>query len=158
MKGDNNDINIRCDAMQDPKSNDSRRKLLKIIAAGGGAVVAGKSLPENWARPVVDSVMLPAHAQTSTLCSIPAGCYVFESDPGSISFPGGTEGSTISPVSYFSTVDDCSGPSLDVIGPIAVATTAQDAAVILGIAVGRVLGLNLASLPASGCRMWIENN
>jgi hypothetical protein len=51
--------------MTDKKSNESRRKLLKSIAAGGGAVVAGKSLPESWSRPVVDSVMLPAHAVTS---------------------------------------------------------------------------------------------
>jgi hypothetical protein len=51
--------------MTDKKSNESRRKLLKSIAAGSGAVIAGKSLPENWTRPVVDSVMLPAHAQTS---------------------------------------------------------------------------------------------
>jgi hypothetical protein len=46
-------------------SNESRRKLLKSIAAGSGAIVAGKSLPESWSRPVVDSVMLPAHAETS---------------------------------------------------------------------------------------------
>lgn len=52
--------------MTDKKIIDSRRKLLKTIAAGGGAVVAGKSLPGSWSRPVVDSVMLPAHAQTST--------------------------------------------------------------------------------------------
>jgi len=46
-------------------NNENRRKLLKSIAAGSGAVIAGKSLPENWARPVVDSIALPAHAQTS---------------------------------------------------------------------------------------------
>jgi hypothetical protein len=46
-------------------SDKSRRKLLKSIAAGSGAIVAGKSLPESWSRPVVDSVLLPAHAQTS---------------------------------------------------------------------------------------------
>ncbi len=51
--------------MTDKKASDSRRKILKSIAAGTGAVVAGKSLPENWAKPVVDSVMLPAHAETS---------------------------------------------------------------------------------------------
>ncbi|MFW2439674.1 MAG: hypothetical protein ACN4GR_09910, partial [Arenicellales bacterium] len=34
-------------------------------AAGSGAVIAGKNLPENWAKPVVDSVLLPAHAATS---------------------------------------------------------------------------------------------
>ena len=52
--------------MKDKKSSVSRRKLLKSIAAGSGAIVAGKSLPESWSRPVVGSVMLPAHAQTST--------------------------------------------------------------------------------------------
>jgi hypothetical protein len=46
-------------------SSESRRKLLKSIAAGSGAIVAGKSLPESWSKPVVDSVMLPAHAQTT---------------------------------------------------------------------------------------------
>lgn len=57
--------------MTDKKSSESRRKLLKSIVAGGGAVVAGKSLPESWSRPVVDSVMLPAHAQTSPPAASP---------------------------------------------------------------------------------------
>jgi len=51
--------------MSNKKSNDSRRKLLKSIAAGSGAVVAGKSLPESWSKPVIDTVMLPAHAATT---------------------------------------------------------------------------------------------
>lgn len=51
--------------MTDKKYRGSRRKLLKSIAAGSGAIVAGKSLPESWSRPIVDSVMLPAHARTS---------------------------------------------------------------------------------------------
>jgi len=50
-------------------SDTSRRKLLKSIAAGSGAVIAGKSLPESWSRPIVDSVMLPAHAQLSSCAS-----------------------------------------------------------------------------------------
>ena len=56
--------------MTDKKSSESRRKLLKSIAAGSGAIVAGKSLPESWSKPVVDSVMLPVHAQTSIICTI----------------------------------------------------------------------------------------
>lgn len=56
--------------MSDKKSSESRRKLLKSIAAGSGAIVAGKSLPDSWSRPVVDSVMLPAHAQTSACTTI----------------------------------------------------------------------------------------
>ena len=51
--------------MHEKKSSESRRKLLKSIAAGSGAVVAGKSLPENWTAPIVDSVVLPAHAATT---------------------------------------------------------------------------------------------
>ncbi len=44
---------------------ENRRKLLKSVAAGGGAILAGRTLPEKWGRPVVDSVLLPAHAQAS---------------------------------------------------------------------------------------------
>ena len=59
--------------MKDKQSSESRRKLLKSIATGSGAIIAGKSLPESWAKPVVDSVMLPVHAQTTScdLDSIP---------------------------------------------------------------------------------------
>jgi len=51
--------------MNKKKPSELRRNLLKSLAAGTGAVVAGKSLPEKWSKPVVDSVLLPAHAQTS---------------------------------------------------------------------------------------------
>ena len=43
------------------------RKLLKSIALGGGAIAVGKTLPQSWTRPVVESVMLPAHAQASVI-------------------------------------------------------------------------------------------
>lgn len=42
----------------------SRRRLLAAIGAGGACVV-GRVLPERWARPAVDAVSLPVHAQTS---------------------------------------------------------------------------------------------
>ncbi len=51
--------------MTNKKPTDSRRKLLKSIAVGSGAVVAGKSLPESWSKPVVNAVALPAHALTT---------------------------------------------------------------------------------------------
>jgi hypothetical protein len=72
--------------MTDKKSIESRRKLLKSIAAGSGAIVAGKSLPESWSRPVVDSVVLPAHAQTS-------GCTItmVVLDPAGAPVPSGTQ-------------------------------------------------------------------
>ena len=43
----------------------SRRELLKIIAATGGALAASTLLPGKWARPVVEAGVLPAHAQQS---------------------------------------------------------------------------------------------
>lgn len=51
--------------MTEKNFTEKRRKLLLSITAASGAVMTGKSLPESWTRPVVDSVMLPAHAQTS---------------------------------------------------------------------------------------------
>ena len=48
------------------KNTSTRRKALKSIVIGSGVVVAGKSMPESWSKPVIDAVLLPAHAQTTT--------------------------------------------------------------------------------------------
>jgi len=40
-----------------------RRTLLAAIATGG--MVASNDFPGRWSRPIIDSVMLPAHAQMS---------------------------------------------------------------------------------------------
>jgi hypothetical protein len=50
------------------QTRESRRRLLKLIAAGGGIFTTAKALPENWTRPVVDAVLLPAHAVSSPTC------------------------------------------------------------------------------------------
>lgn len=42
-----------------------RRRLLTAIAAAG---VAGTTLPDRWSKPVVDAVLLPAHAQATPGC------------------------------------------------------------------------------------------
>ena len=46
-------------------SDQSKREILKSIAVGSGAILVGKSLPEGWMRPIVDSVILPSHANTT---------------------------------------------------------------------------------------------
>lgn len=43
----------------------SRRRLLKAMAAAGGAVAASSVLPKDWDKPLVEGGALPAHAQTS---------------------------------------------------------------------------------------------
>lgn len=43
---------------------EARRRLIKSLAAGG-AIGAAVTLPEKWAKPVIDAVIVPLHAQTS---------------------------------------------------------------------------------------------
>lgn len=51
----------------------SRRRLLKTVAVGGGAIGL-TSLPGKWSKPTVASVILPAHAQTSGCVGTLANC------------------------------------------------------------------------------------
>ena len=50
-----------------PEKTLGRRELLKALAAAGGAVTASSLLPGEWAKPVVEVGVLPAHAQVSAL-------------------------------------------------------------------------------------------
>ena len=43
----------------------NRRKALKSMLAASGVVAGSQALSSEWARPLVESVVLPAHAQTS---------------------------------------------------------------------------------------------
>ena len=53
-----------------PTETLGRRQLLKAIAATGGAVAASTLLPGEWAKPVVEVGVLPAHAQVSVAFSM----------------------------------------------------------------------------------------
>jgi len=56
-------INMKDKSVQMPHTRQlARRRLLQLLSVGG-LVGAGKLLPKEWVRPVVDEVMLPAHAQ-----------------------------------------------------------------------------------------------
>lgn len=64
-------------------SQESRRKLLKGLAV---------TLPAAWTTPMVESIVLPAHAQTSPGgCRPSIRCFAFEVGEGDLSFewPGG---------------------------------------------------------------------
>ena len=50
---------------KDFKSPEERRKALKKILTGTGAVTIAANAPDKWTKPVIDSVILPSHAQTS---------------------------------------------------------------------------------------------
>jgi len=62
----------------------ARRKVLKSAALAGSAVfISSKALPNKWSKPVIEAVVLPAHAQT-TCCDI-AGIYCGSPDGSSAS-------------------------------------------------------------------------
>ncbi len=66
-----------------------RRRALRTILAGGVLASGSEALPRTWTRPIVESVVLPVHAQTTgeddepeedngpivTDCAAPTGCY-----------------------------------------------------------------------------------
>ncbi len=49
---------------EDADSGDRRRKIKQILA-GGGVIAASHTIPDQWSRAVVESVVLPGHAQTT---------------------------------------------------------------------------------------------
>jgi hypothetical protein len=52
-------------SMNDKKPDPQRRQTLKKILAGSSVVGASTVVPDAWVKPVVDAVVLPAHAQAS---------------------------------------------------------------------------------------------
>lgn len=59
-----------------------RRELLKALAATGGAVTAASLVPGEWAKPVIEAGLLPAHAQASPV-PVNFTLAVLRSNPGS---------------------------------------------------------------------------
>jgi hypothetical protein len=52
-------------SLQDPHTPLGRRDLIKALAAGSGALAVAAFLPGKWAKPLVQSGVLPAHAQST---------------------------------------------------------------------------------------------
>jgi len=52
--------------MSDQSSiTDARRRVIKRLVVAGGAAATSHLLPDRWTKPVVESVLLPAHATSS---------------------------------------------------------------------------------------------
>jgi hypothetical protein len=60
----------------------SRRKLLERVALGGAAISVSL-LPSRWVKPVVETIVVPAHAQVSG----PSPSAPLPSPSPSLSFP-----------------------------------------------------------------------
>ncbi|WP_446011803.1 hypothetical protein [Candidatus Electrothrix sp.] len=50
---------------QSAPANPMRRKTMKTLAVGVGALAGSSVLPDKWVKPVIQGIVLPAHAQTS---------------------------------------------------------------------------------------------
>ncbi len=50
---------------QKPATENSRRRALKSARLTGGIITGSSALPHKWSRPVIDSVILPSHADTT---------------------------------------------------------------------------------------------
>jgi hypothetical protein len=60
----------------------SRRKLLERVALGGAAISV-TLLPSKWVKPVVETIVVPAHAQVSGPSpSAPVTSLAFSTTPG----------------------------------------------------------------------------
>jgi len=57
----------------------ARRRLLQSL--GAGAVINVKQLPELWSRPLLDSTMLPAHAEISAAATLSCELTDVDADP-----------------------------------------------------------------------------
>jgi len=59
--------------VSDKKPEKTRRKILKSAALGGGVLGAMKTIPEQWSKPAIGAVVLPAHATTTVTKSLAEG-------------------------------------------------------------------------------------
>jgi len=58
------------DSNDSPSRDKARRNILKTLVAGGGALTAARVTPEQWVKPVVDTVVLPSHAATTDVAAV----------------------------------------------------------------------------------------
>jgi hypothetical protein len=83
------------DKPEQSAKNTSRRKLLTTTAVLSAAVGTGEILPGEWTRPVVEAVLLPAHANISgcsgTFCDYADGNVVVTISAGTVMATVGTD-------------------------------------------------------------------
>jgi hypothetical protein len=60
----------------------ARRKLIKALAGIGAGAVAVRQLPQEWTRPLVNHVLLPAHARLSTITGVYSTAALVVTDAG----------------------------------------------------------------------------
>jgi hypothetical protein len=64
------------------KPGSARRKLIKALAGVGAGAVAARQLPQDWTRPLVNHVLVPAHAQLSRVTGVYSTAGLVVADAG----------------------------------------------------------------------------
>ena len=85
MARDKNISETESKRITDPQ-NSSRRRAVKTIASGVGALAAYHVMPVNWSKPIIEQVFLPAHAAVSGITL---------SDPCAVDLVSGNQESSI---------------------------------------------------------------
>jgi hypothetical protein len=126
-----------------------RRRVLRALVAGAGATVL---LPEKWGKPIVDRIIVPAHAQATVSCVAPAGCYALDGEDFSFFWAGG-QGPWV--VSFFPG-DTCTGPEPSGEQRYVVASSQEEAAVLLGIPALIAVLVNTLPAPSASCNFYFD--
>lgn len=56
---------------QPKNQGEDRRGALKKLLTGGGVIVGTSALPSEWTKPVIESIITPAHAGMSPVTTVP---------------------------------------------------------------------------------------
>ncbi|SDP41634.1 hypothetical protein [Desulforhopalus singaporensis] len=80
--------NKRREVQKDESAARSRRTVVKSLVGGVAAFAAYHVLPTNWSKPVIEQIVVPAHAATSgvTLHDPCTVTYLESVDPGNDAF------------------------------------------------------------------------
>lgn len=145
-----------------------RRKAMCKIAVGVGALAGLSVLPEQWTRPLIGRIVIPAHAATSGEVEEPApepqpqgcvlapGCYAISGLTTSELFMGWPGGGTSEPV-LASTVTSCVEGSTIAQYESVVATSMAEANEIFGTEDATYTEVFVDGLTA-GCSVWVLLN
>jgi hypothetical protein len=149
--------------------NRGRRRAMRKIAVGVGALAGLSVLPEQWTRPLIGRIVIPAHAATSGEvdeqeptpqpqgCGLAAGCYLMTSGPFTgdyIAWPGGS--GPHSAVDFYGN-GECGGEPLTTFGTdIVIAASLSEAEGQLGELPGFSVGTFMSIEPPlpSGCSFY----
>ncbi|MFT5114826.1 MAG: hypothetical protein ACI8P9_004168 [Parasphingorhabdus sp.] len=63
---DNSEKTLKSASNANDEKSSSRRRALATTVVASSALLAGRALPKEWVTPMVESVLLPAHAQTTS--------------------------------------------------------------------------------------------